>query len=525
MHSIVLSGFMGVGKTTVGPLVAARLGVPFVDTDQEVEREAGAVIADLWRREGEAAFRVREAAVVESLLTDGVTKVIAFGGGTVTASHARRLATDRALVVTLTASPEAIVARAQEIATRPLLGTGPSPLERVRDLLAQRADAYAESHLTLATDALSLAAVVDSVVGLAARDPLLVPLGSRSYPIDVCVGEPGRLAASIHRAAPSSILVVTDSNVHRARGAAIDRSLTEFRGPLTRVTLPPGEGHKTLASVSTIWDAALAGAADRDALVLACGGGVVGDLAGFAAACLLRGVRCLQVPTTLLAMVDSSVGGKTGFDHPSGKNLIGAFHQPNAVVADLDHLTTLGVRQRASGLAEIVKIALATDSDLFDAVERDAGALARGEPIALEPIVRAAIQAKIRIVRDDERETASRALLNLGHTVGHALEAHGGYARWLHGEAVSLGTVAELRATEKLGWTPPGLILRTEHLLSTLGLPARADRSELAAAWPFVAHDKKRQRGVLRLPVVTGPGRAHIERVPLDTLRDAVLGP
>jgi shikimate kinase/3-dehydroquinate synthase len=523
MRSIVLSGFMGTGKTTVGPLVAARLGMPFVDTDHEIERAAGETIAELWRRDGEAAFRSRESSVVEAIFADGTAKVIAFGGGTVLAPRSRRLALDHALIVTLTASAGAIVARTDSLPSRPLLSSGESPLARTRELLALRADAYAESHVTLATDALALPTVIDAVVDLAKREPLLMPLGARSYTIDVCAAEPGRLAAAISVLAPSSIVLVTDSNVQRARGVAIDRSLRDFRGVVTRVTLAPGETHKTLANVSTIWDAALGAAVDRDALVLAYGGGVVGDLAGFAAACLLRGVRLIQVPTTLLAMVDSSVGGKTGFDHPAGKNLVGAFHQPSAVVADLDHLTTLDPRQRAAGLAEVVKIALATDEALLDAVESNAAALARGELDALLPVVRSAIVAKIRIVREDERETGLRALLNVGHTLGHALEAHGGYSHWLHGEAVALGTVAELRATQALGWTPPALVARAERLFASLALPTRANEGELAAAWPFVAQDKKRDRGAVRLPVVTAPGRSRIECVPMGELRDAAL--
>jgi shikimate kinase/3-dehydroquinate synthase len=234
-------------------------------------------------------------------------------------------------------------------------------------------------------------------------------------------------------------------------------------------------------------------------------------------------VRFVQAPTTLLSMVDASVGGKTGFDHPTGKNLIGAFHQPSAVVADLAHLTTLPARQRAAGLAEIVKIALARDGALLDRLEADAPALARGDIEALSPIVRAAIQAKIRVVRDDERESGVRALLNLGHTAGHALEAHGGYERWLHGEAIALGTIVELRATAALGWTPAALVERTSALLASLGLPTAVSRDEVAAAWPFVSSDKKRTRDSVRLPVVTGAGEAHVERVRLTELKEAVL--
>jgi shikimate kinase/3-dehydroquinate synthase len=320
------------------------------------------------------------------------------------------------------------------------------------------------------------------------------------------------------------VVVVTDSNVQRARGQAFDVALRALAIDVVRVTLPPGEIYKTLATVSTIWDGALAGKVDRDAVVLAAGGGVVGDLAGFAAACLLRGVRFVQAPTTLLAMVDASVGGKTGFDHPTGKNLVGAFHQPSAVVADLEHLQTLSARERRAGLAEVAKIALATDGGLLAELERTASALAAGDVAALLPIVRSAIDAKIRVVRDDERESGARALLNLGHTVGHALETHGGYSRWLHGEAVALGTVVELRATATLGLTPPDLPARAAALFEALGLPSKVSASEVAASWRFVSGDKKRAGTQLKLPVVTAPGVSHVEKVPLTSLEKAVTG-
>ncbi len=523
MRSVVLSGFMATGKSTVGPKVAARLGLPFVDTDAEIERAAGRSIPDLWRAEGEAAFRARELALVERLFADGVRRVIAFGGGTVTIDRARRLAVDGAVVVTRKASPGTLAARVERLADRPNLAVGGDPVARASELMAARAPHYAECHLSLASDELDPDALTDAVVALAERDPLLVPLGSRSYAIDVCCGEPARLTDAIVRCAPSSIVVITDSNVQRCRGAAIEAALRPLAVPVHHVTLAPGEAQKTLATVGTIWDAALGAGVDRDALVVAAGGGVVGDLAGFAAACLLRGVRFVQAPTTLLAMVDSSVGGKTGFDHPAGKNLVGAFHQPSAVVADLDHLTTLPPRELRAGMAEIVKIALATDAGLLAALERDTAAIGRGDAEALLPIVRAAIDAKIRVVRDDERESGPRALLNLGHTVGHALEAHGGYAKWLHGEAVALGTMIELRATAAMGRTPADLVARAGSLFAALGLATDTPTAEVAASWRFVSGDKKRAGSQIKLPVVTGPGAAHVERVPLAELRAAVL--
>jgi len=523
MRPVVLSGFMATGKSTVGPRVAARLDVPFVDTDAEIERATGKTVPELWQALGEAGFRAREAMLVEELLRSDLPRVIAFGGGTVTVRKTRHLALDRAHVVTLTASPETIATRVSDLAGRPNLAQAGDPVTRAALLLAQRADAYAECHLALSSEALDPDAMVEAVTALVDREPLVVPLGTRSYTIDVCDDEPSRLTDAVARCAPSSVVLVTDSNVQRARGAAIEAALRPWAVAGSRVTLPPGERQKTLASASTIWDAALGAGVDRDALVIAAGGGVVGDLAGFASACLLRGVRFVQVPTTLLAMVDASVGGKTGFDHPAGKNLVGAFHQPSAVVADLAHLQTLPARERTAGLAEVVKIALTSDAGLLALLERETTALSRGDHAVLRPVVRAAIQAKIRIVRDDEREAGVRLLLNLGHTVGHALEAHGGYSRWLHGEAVALGIVAELQAGVKFGWTPPALVDRARALFLALGLPVHVERSDLSASWPFVAADKKRTRDKVRLPVVAAPGEARIERVPMEALHVALF--
>jgi shikimate kinase/3-dehydroquinate synthase len=515
---------MATGKSTIGPRLAARLGVPFVDTDAEIERATGKSVPELFREEGEAAFRLREGRVVESILSDGAPKVVALGGGAVTVKRTRRFAIDHALVVTLTASPETIAERARtmDVASRPNLAVGGDPVARARELLADRAEAYAECHMSLSSETLDADAAVDAIAALAERDPLLVPLGSRSYTIDVCDDDPSRLTDAVARCAPSSVVLVSDSNVQRTRGEALEDALRPLAMSGARVVLAPGERQKNLASVSTVWDAALGAGVDRDTVLVAAGGGVVGDVAGFAAACLLRGVRFIQVPTTLLAMVDSSVGGKTGFDHPAGKNLVGAFHQPAAVVADLAHLDTLPHRELVSGLAEVAKIAIATDLRLLERLEHDASALARGDHGALLPVVRAAIDAKIRIVREDEREAGLRALLNLGHTVGHALEAHGGYTRWLHGEAVALGTLAEMRATVALGWTPAPLLDRARLLFDALGLPTRVETSELAASWPHVGADKKRASGALRLPVVAGPGEARLERVTLDGLRKVV---
>ena len=513
---------MATGKSTIGHLVAARLGVPFVDTDACLAEQAGMRIGELFASEGEARFREREAQLVLSWLDDPSPRVIGFGGGTVTISRIRHRALERATVVTLTAAAETVVARVLSLPDRPNL-LAASPLERARDLLALRREAYGECHATVSTEGRTPEEIAERVLAIAARDTLAMPLGTRSYVVELADGEPARLTEALEELAPSSLLVVTDSNVAAARGAWLERALSPLAMPRHVVTLDPGERNKTLATVSRLWDEALARGIDRDAVVVAFGGGVVGDLAGFAASTVLRGVRCVQIATSLLAMVDSSVGGKTGFDHAAGKNLVGAFFQPSRVLVDFEHLTTLPERELAAGLAEVVKIALVQDAALFDLLERTADAIHAGEREAIRPVVRAAIEAKIRVVRDDEREAGARALLNLGHTVGHALESHGAYARLLHGEAVAIGTVLELAATEHLGLTAPGTSARAKALFARLGLPTEASTEEVRAAWPFVLSDKKRVATTLRLPVVATVGEASVTRLPIAEFRDAVV--
>lgn len=515
---------MATGKSRVGKLVAERLAVPFIDTDAVLAEQHGKPIGELFASEGEARFREREAALVLPMLADPTPRVIAFGGGTATITRVRHAALERATVVTLTASADAIIerARAASLPERPNLLSA-SPLDRARDLLALRREAYAESHAVISTEGRSPDQIAERVADAARLDTLAMPLGSRSYVVELASGDPMRLAAALTDLAPSSLLVITDKNVHHARTAWLEAALGTLPFARRMIVIEPGEPSKTLSTVSRIWDEALSNGIDRDAVVLAFGGGVVGDLGGFAASTLLRGLRCVQIPTSLLAMVDSSVGGKTAFDHAAGKNLIGAFFQPTCVFLDLEHLQTLPPRERAAGLAEVVKIALVRSPELLGLLEQTADAVRDGDLDALRPVVRAAVQEKIRVVRDDERETGDRALLNLGHTVGHALESQGGYARLLHGEAVAIGTVIELTATERLGLTERGTSHRARRLLERLALPTRASASELEAAWRFVLADKKRAASALKLPVVTEAGAGSVARIAIEQLRDAVF--
>jgi shikimate kinase/3-dehydroquinate synthase len=520
MKSVVLSGFMATGKTTVGELVAKELGLPFVDTDALIAAATGKTVGEVFASEGEAKFRDREVDLILPLLDDGVPRVLSFGGGAVTVPRIRYAALETATVVTLTAAPETISERVTSHGVaRPALGAR-SQLDRVKAMLALRHDVYGECHGTIVTDGKTPEQIARAVVAIAAKDAIAVPLGDRSYAVELGNGTPLMLTAALAALEPSSIIVVSDENVIAARGAWLETALQGIAH--TRIVLTPGEENKTLDSVSKIWNESLAAGIDRNAVILAFGGGVVGDLAGFAASTLLRGVRCVQIATSLLAMVDTSVGGKTGFDHPVGKNLLGSFFQPSRVLLDLEHLVTLPDRHRAAGLAEVVKIALVHDAPLLSLLESRGALIALGDRTVLRDVVRAAVTAKMRVVREDEHETGVRALLNLGHTVGHALETHGHYKRWIHGEAIAIGTVLELAATERMGKTPPGTAEHAAALLTRFGLPTTATKSDLTAAWPYVMADKKRTKSAVKLPIVTGRGIAHVERIELDALKDAL---
>lgn len=511
----VVSGPPGVGKSAVGARAAAALGWRFVDLDDDIAAEASATVAQLFAREGEAAFRERERAALRRAL-EGERVLVAVGGGALADRATRHDTLRRARVVTLAAPIEALRARLAGGVERPLL-RGAGALEA---LLEARRSAYAEAHATVAADG-TLDAVADAVAAQARGAPsMLVPLGERSY--RVCVGPLDGLAREMSGMVTAAM--VTDATVARRWGAAAERALG---GRPARVVLRPGERSKTLRSVARVWEAIGGHGADRRAVIACVGGGVVTDVGGFAAATWLRGVRYVSAPTSLLAMVDASVGGKTGVDLPAGKNLVGAFHQPSLVWIDPATLATLAPRHHRAALAEVVKIAAVRDAALLGWMEEHAAELgpsgdrARLAPGgAIDEMIRRAVRAKIDVVAEDEREAGPRALLNFGHTVGHALEA-GAAFRALHGDCVAAGMRAELRLGEALGVTSGELRRRVEGLLDALGL-ARAIRADRGVALAALRFDKKREDDGLRAALVSGPGRGTVAAVPTRDLTRAL---
>ena len=496
--TLLLNGLMGAGKSTVGRVVAQRAGVPFVDLDDAITARAGRSIPDLFLAEGEAGFRRREADELARILAEPGRKVVALGGGTLLDAARRRDALRQARVVTLTARPETLATRTAGPG-RPLLDGAPDRLGKIRELLAARADAYAEAHARIATDGLGIDAVAAAVLEAWGRAAIAVPLGARSYSVRFAWDEPDLAGRAVAALAPSHTFVVTDANVQRLWGEALEASLARHGvRPRETVVLEPGEEHKTLDSVARALRAMVEAGADRDAVVIGHGGGVVTDIAGFVAATLLRGVRWVGAPTTLLSMVDAAVGGKTGVDLGPAKNAVGAFHQPSAVVVDGARVETESPRAYAGGLAEVVKAAALGDRALFEHIEADPAAVLARDPRHVEELTFRAVAVKAAIVSRDERESGERALLNFGHTVGHALEAEGAFDRLTHGEAVALGTVAALRVGVASGVTDPVLAQRVVRLLGRLGLPNDLDAQPLSDALPLVALDKKRRRGAIR---------------------------
>lgn len=355
------------------------------------------------------------------------------------------------------------------------------------------------------------------------HDTIHVALGARSYDIHVGAG----LIADLHDLVPwpahaRNAVVVTNGVVWEHYGEAVSTAVEAAGLALAVIRVPDGEQAKSTDTLAALWSRFAGIPLLRDDVVIALGGGVVGDLAGFAAATWNRGVALVQVPTTLLAQVDSAIGGKTGINLAQGKNLVGSFHQPLAVISDVATLATLPDRERRAGLGEVAKYGFIADPVVLELLEERPGSATAGEPDVLREIVRRGSTVKAEIVSDDERESGRRALLNYGHTVGHAIEALTGYGTYRHGEAVGLGMVFAARLGERLDIAEKGLADRTVAVLDGLGLPTRGLRLDPGAVWDVMARDKKARDGV-RFIISRRPGEAEVIDEPRRGIVDDVL--
>lgn len=342
------------------------------------------------------------------------------------------------------------------------------------------------------------------------------------YPIHIGAGRLTQLADSVP-ADVTRIAIISNPTVYQHYGQIAHEALAQSGKEILLIELPDGEEHKNWHTLNSIFDQLLTHQFDRKSLLVALGGGVVGDIAGFAAACYMRGVRFMQVPTTLLAQVDSSVGGKTAINHPLGKNMVGAFYQPIAVEIDTQVLGTLPERELTAGLAEVIKYGFIEDPSFLQWCEKNAAQLMARDEQAILYAIQRSCEIKAAVVSEDERESGKRALLNFGHTFGHAIEAGLGYGEWLHGEAVGCGMVMAAKLSEQLGYLNSQEVQRTTALVQAVGAPTEPPQWPVAKWLQLMQSDKKAQAGALRFVVLTALGEATVEVVAPDVIEQVIL--
>ena len=534
--NIVITGFSGTGKSLVAREVARRLEWDFVDTDGEIVKWAKKPIEEIFTSDGEEKFRKLEREVVQKACLKS-RRVIAIGGGAIVDPQNRSRLARKGFIVCLEARPETIYRRlfgeAEKGEVRPLLKT-PDPLERIRQLKAQRQPYYDNVDRVVNTDDLTIEEVAGEVIkswrllrrsaprndrkgarndrkrarGGGEKAACRVVTATRRYPVFVGYGLLDELGEKANKAALSPLaVVISDENVWRLYGGRVEKVLSDAGLTVHALVVPPGEETKSLKAAQGIYDFLIKKRVERDDMLIALGGGMVGDLAGFVAATYLRGIPWLQVPTSLVAMVDASIGGKVGVNHPEGKNLIGAFYQPSLVLADTQALATLPERELTSGWAEVVKYGLIMDREFFEFLEDNASRLVKLEQEAVGRAVRRSASLKAEVVSQDEKERGRRTILNYGHTIAHGLEAATHYRRFLHGEAVAIGMMGAAKLSQRRGMLSPAVVKRQQSLLEKFGLPTAfsdVSRDEIAKAMEV---DKKTRARKIRWVLLEDIGR------------------
>jgi shikimate kinase/3-dehydroquinate synthase len=490
--NIVITGFMGTGKSKVGLEVARRLGWEFVDMDTLIEERVGMTIPEIFAQRGEGFFRQQERQLCQEL-AQRRGRVIATGGGALIPEENRWILAPSGLLVCLSCDVGEILRRLAQVEDRPLLA-GADRRERIEALLTERREAYSRIPHQIDTTGLTVEEVVERVIALleeAAVEKIAVRTPTGGYEVHLGEGllaRVGELASE--QGLRGRVALVTNPTVGNLYAPTVVVGLQKAGIEPIICQVPDGEAYKTLDTVSSLYDQFIVGGLDRYSAVLALGGGVIGDMAGFAAATYMRGVSLIQLPTTLLAMVDASIGSKVAVDHPRGKNLIGAFKQPELVVIDPLALSTLGEAEKRSGWAEVIKAGVIGSPSLFEHLEE------RGDEPSL-PVIAEAVRVKVAIVEEDPYERDRRAVLNLGHTFGHALEVLSGFTL-RHGEAVSIGMVAATRTAVALGLCDETVEGRLSAILQRFGLPTRYEGYEPREIWEAMATDKKRRGKKLR---------------------------
>lgn len=539
--NIILIGMMGAGKTTIGRALANSLSKEFIDSDHEIQKRTGVKIPVIFEIEGEAGFRKRESEALSDLVNKE-NVVLATGGGAVLSPDNRQLLRRSGIVIYLRASVNDLYRRTQHDKNRPLLQTD-NLYARLSELYGQRDSLYRETaHLIVDSGKQGVRFLVQRLINkLISNDIDHIMYGrdkdvmqtitvdfttsseKRSYPIHVGHGILQQTDLIVSCLPQKRVAIVSNTTIAPLYLDKL-RAALETRGVASiPIILPDGEAYKNWETLNLIFDALLKNHCERKTAILALGGGVVGDLTGFAAATYLRGVPFIQIPTTLLAQVDSSVGGKTGINHPLGKNMIGAFYQPQLVLADSATLNTLPDRELRAGIAEIIKYGLIRDPGFFEWLEQNMHRLLARDPMTLNEAIRRSCENKAEIVASDEREKGVRALLNLGHTFGHAIENGMGYGVWLHGEAVAAGTILAAELSRRMKLISETDVNRIRKIFLQAGLPVVAPKMPVEQYLQLMMLDKKVESGKTRFIVLNRIGEAVMRAdVPPGLLNDTI---
>jgi len=519
---------MGSGKSSVGRFLARDMGIDFVDTDEMIVARAGLAIHEIFDRHGEERFREIESEVVEEA-TSRDNVVIATGGGALLREVNLRNLRESGTIVYLAASVDEIKKRVGSGRGRPVLSGG-AEKESIAELLEQRKPFYEKADIVVDTTGRSIKDIVMEIRDRVENDgreshEVTVQLAERSYPIFIGRGELSGVGERMKGLGlTGKIAVVTNPLVGGLYGEALMESLRVAGYEAVMIEIPDGEEYKTLKIASTIYDQLVANRFERGSVVVALGGGVIGDIAGFVAATFLRGLPYVQVPTTLLAQVDSSVGGKTAVNHPEGKNLIGAFYQPTLVVIDPALLESLDRRDIRAGMAEVIKYGVISDETFFAFLDEHCEEVAALGDALLYAISRSC-EIKADVVSADEREGGVRAILNFGHTLGHAIEAVSGYGEYRHGEAVSIGTVFAAELSMKMGLCSRETCARIKALLSKAGLPVTLPSIPMDTLVKSMELDKKVLNKQIRFVLVEKIGRVvvrELDKVSLEELASTI---
>ena len=524
--NIILVGMMGAGKTTIGKALANSLGKEFVDSDHEIQDRTGVKIPVIFEIEGEAGFRKRESEVLSELVKKS-NIVLATGGGAVLSRENRQILRRGGIVIYLRASVNDLYRRTRYDKNRPLLQTQ-NLFARLNELYAQRDALYRETaHVIIDSGKQGVRFLVQKLINKLisidfnnimknnnknSMQTITVDFtpssDKRSYAIHIGHGILQQVDLIVSCLPQKRVAIVSNTTIAPLYLDNL-RAALEKQGVISvSIILPDGEAHKNWETLNLIFDALLKNHCERNTAILALGGGVIGDLTGFAAATYLRGVPFIQIPTTLLAQVDSSVGGKTGINHPLGKNMIGAFYQPRMVLADSATLNTLPDRELRAGLAEIIKYGLIRDPAFFDWLERNMHRLLARDPVTLNEAIQRSCENKAEIVAADEKEEGVRALLNLGHTFGHAIENGMGYGVWLHGEAVAAGIVLAADLSRRMKLISEADVSRIRKIFLQAGLPVVAPRMPPEKYLQLMMLDKKVDAGRARFIVLNRIGEA-----------------